>query len=56
MILDIIELKENDWVPRNARTKPTLCPNKVVTSVRKTDYRPSTNVQYKPAVLPMVKS
>ncbi|XP_025407591.1 eukaryotic translation initiation factor 4 gamma 3-like [Sipha flava] len=53
MILDIIELKENDWVPRNARTKPTLCPNKVVTSVRKTDYRPSTNVQYKPAVLPM---
>ncbi|XP_025414206.1 eukaryotic translation initiation factor 4 gamma 3-like [Sipha flava] len=53
MILDIIELKDNNWVPRNARTKPAICTNKVLTNVKKPEYKPSTYVQYKPAELPM---
>jgi hypothetical protein len=55
MILNIIELKDNNWVPRNARTKPAICTNKVLTNVKKPEYKPSTYVQYKPAEFPMVK-
>jgi hypothetical protein len=54
MIQDIIELKENDWVPRNARPKEQLsCTKSIQNTGRPVDrhYVPTTT-----PVMMMVKS
>jgi hypothetical protein len=58
MLQDIIELKENNWVPRNARSKGQFCNTNTLQSMEEPMTRKCKPDQYKslaPIVISTVK-
>lgn len=55
MILDTIDLKEHDWVPRNSRIKPEFRNKKVHSHAGRSEIKQSPRAQNITAVFPTVK-
>jgi hypothetical protein len=56
MIMDTIELKDNNWIPRGSRTEPESCNTNAKSNAGRPEIKQSTHVQNISAVLPTVRS